>query len=107
MIIVVEPFDGRVFEGSVHSLDLAIGPGMPWLSKAMIDGIHCCGVKSASNSTYWASKSLSYFFRCSMSAGKRFARVARALRQGSTPGISFGGTIDLLWAKLLMSRAKA
>ena len=39
MIIVVEPFDGRVFEGSVHSLDLAIGPGMPWLSKAMIDVI--------------------------------------------------------------------
>lgn len=35
--LVVEAFDGRFFEGSVHAFDLAVGPGMFRLGQAMID----------------------------------------------------------------------
>jgi hypothetical protein len=34
---VVEALDGRVLEGAVHALDLAVGPGMRGLGEAMID----------------------------------------------------------------------
>lgn len=34
---VIEALDGGLFEGSVHALDLAVGPGMLRLGQAMID----------------------------------------------------------------------
>ena len=37
MGFVVEAFDGRFFDGSVHAFDLAVGPGMFRLGQAMID----------------------------------------------------------------------
>lgn len=35
--IVKEAPDGCVLDGAVHSLDLAVSPGMPWLSQSVID----------------------------------------------------------------------
>jgi hypothetical protein len=35
----MEAFDGRLLDGVVHSLDLAIGPWMVWLGQAMLDPI--------------------------------------------------------------------
>ena len=35
--VVVERFDGGVFNGAVHPLGLAVGPGVVWLGKAMLD----------------------------------------------------------------------
>ena len=36
MDLAVEAFDGRLFDGLVHPLDLAVGPGMLGLCEAMI-----------------------------------------------------------------------
>ncbi len=35
--VVVEAPDGCVLDGAVHSLDLAVGPGMPWLGQSVIN----------------------------------------------------------------------
>ena len=35
--VVVEALDCGLLDGAVHPLDLAVGPGMPGLSQAMID----------------------------------------------------------------------
>lgn len=37
MAFVMEAFDGCLFDGPVHSLDLTIGPGMLWLGEAVLD----------------------------------------------------------------------
>ena len=37
--LVVEAFDGRLFDGAVHTLDLAIGPRMPGLGEAVVDTV--------------------------------------------------------------------
>lgn len=42
--LVVEAFDSGVFEGAVHALELAIGPGMLGLGQAMIDVVLGAGV---------------------------------------------------------------
>jgi hypothetical protein len=39
MIVVVEAFDGGVLDGAVHSLDLAVGPGMLHLGEPVLDAI--------------------------------------------------------------------
>lgn len=39
MIVVVEPFDGRVLDRTVHTFDLTVGPGMVDLGEAMIDAV--------------------------------------------------------------------
>ena len=36
---VVVAFDRRFLEGSVHALDLAVGPGMVGLGQPMLDGM--------------------------------------------------------------------
>ena len=38
---VVVALDGGIFDGSVHALDLTIGPGMVRLGQAMFDSILC------------------------------------------------------------------
>lgn len=35
--VVVEAFDDGFFEGSVHALDLAVGPGMFWFGQTVVD----------------------------------------------------------------------
>ena len=35
--LVVEAFDGRLFDRAVHALDLAVGPRMPGLGQAMVN----------------------------------------------------------------------
>ena len=37
MVVIVEALDGRFLDGSVHALDLAVGPGMLRPGRAMID----------------------------------------------------------------------
>jgi len=37
MVVVVEPFDGCVLDGPVHSLNLPVCPRMTWLGQAMLD----------------------------------------------------------------------
>src|SRR6185436_15245836 len=44
MVIVVETFDGRVLDGSVHPLDLTIGPWVLGLGCAVIDAGPGAGV---------------------------------------------------------------
>ena len=36
--LVVEAFDGSFFEGSVHALDLTVGPGVFWL-RCLVPGL--------------------------------------------------------------------
>lgn len=38
-IVVVEALDGGFLDGSVHSLDLPVGPGMLHLGQAMLDAV--------------------------------------------------------------------
>lgn len=37
--VVIVAFDGRVFEGPVHPLDLPVGPGMVRLRQAILDAM--------------------------------------------------------------------
>ena len=37
LVVVVEAFDGRIFDGAVHAFDMAIRPGVLWFSGAMLD----------------------------------------------------------------------
>ena len=37
MGFIVEALDGRILDGAVHPLDLAIGPGVLGLGQTMID----------------------------------------------------------------------
>lgn len=39
MIVIVVPFDGRLLDGAVHSLDLPVGPRMFGFGQAMVDVI--------------------------------------------------------------------
>ena len=39
MIIVMEAFDGRVFDRAVHPFDLAIRPRVVWLREAVLDTV--------------------------------------------------------------------
>jgi hypothetical protein len=39
MAVVVEAFDGRLFNRAVHPFDLAIGPRMVWLRQAVFNPI--------------------------------------------------------------------
>ena len=39
MVLVVEAFDRRFLDGTVHSLDLAIGPRVVWLREAVLDTV--------------------------------------------------------------------
>src|SRR5262245_20700104 len=41
--LVVEPLDGRLLDGVVHALDLAVGPGVLRLGEAMIDVVAGAG----------------------------------------------------------------
>lgn len=43
VMVVVEAFDCRLFEGSVHPLDLSIGPGMLRLCQPMFDPLDPAG----------------------------------------------------------------
>ena len=38
---IVMASDGGVFDGSVHALDLTVGPGMIGLGQAMLDPVFC------------------------------------------------------------------
>ena len=39
VVVVMIAFDGGVLNGSVHSLDLTISPGMVWLGQPMFDAV--------------------------------------------------------------------
>jgi hypothetical protein len=37
MVVVMEAFDGRIFDGAVHPLDLTVGPRMTGFGQTMLD----------------------------------------------------------------------
>ncbi len=39
VIVVVEALDGRFLDGSVHPLDLSVGPGVRHLGQAMLNAV--------------------------------------------------------------------
>ena len=39
LVVVVEPFDGRIFDCPVHAFDLAVGPGVVRLGQPVLDGV--------------------------------------------------------------------
>ena len=41
MVGVVAAFDGGIFDGPVHALDLTIGPRVVWLGQAILDAMLC------------------------------------------------------------------
>lgn len=43
MIVIMEALDGRVLDGSVHALDLPIGPWVLHLGQPMLDAVPVAG----------------------------------------------------------------
>lgn len=43
VVVVVEAFDRRVLDRSVHALDLTVGPRMPGLCEPMFDAVRLAG----------------------------------------------------------------
>ncbi len=50
MGLIVVAFDGSLFKGSVHALDLTVRPGMLWFGAAVLDFVLFTGIGKCMNS---------------------------------------------------------
>jgi hypothetical protein len=93
VIVVVEAFDGGVLDGSIHPLDVAIGPGMIDAGKAVLDAV--LGVAQVEH----VGQALS---GCSVGVARRQAELdtivgqhgVDAIGHGSDEGYEEGGGCD-------------
>jgi hypothetical protein len=74
MSLVVVPFEGSFFEGSVHAFDLAVGPGMFGPSAAVFDRVLLAGISKGMNSEENRLLCFGLFL------SSRFARASRSGR---------------------------
>jgi len=112
MCLVVEAFDGRVLDYSVHSFNLAVGPGMLGLGGPVIDVVPGAGISPArwrrlADARHYLPANIPAVKRVAAAAGDQLCARGRTIRVDGRPiahrlAVDGAGRPVPLWAGCTM-----